>query len=69
MRPTVIIIGSAAAEPTSGTYAGHTRLDPSLTANPVEADGKLHKSTDAGNFTGFPDGILGLNLIVKTEQQ
>jgi thioredoxin reductase (NADPH) len=63
-----IIIGSIPAEYTRAIDAGRARLDPLLAASPAEADDKLLKATEAENFTGFPGGTLGPNLIVKTEQ-
>lgn len=66
MRRT-IIIGSAPAGYPTGIHAGRAFLNPLLTASAVEADGELVKTTEAENFTGFPGGIPGLNLIVTTE--
>ena len=68
MRQT-IIIGSGPAGYTAGIYAGRASLDPLLIASSVEAGGELVKTTDVENFPGFPDGVLGPDLMVKIQAQ
>lgn len=68
MRQT-IIIGSGPAGYTAGIYAGRANLDPLLIASSVEAGGELVKTTEVENFPGFPDGILGPDLMVKIQAQ
>ena len=68
MRQT-IIIGSGPAGYTAAIYAGRANLDPLLIASSVEAGGELVKTTEVENFPGFPDGILGPDLMVKIQAQ
>ena len=64
-----IIIGSGPAGYTAAIYAGRANLDPLLIASSVEAGGELVKTTEVENFPGFPDGILGPDLVVKIQAQ
>ena len=64
-----IIIGSGPAGYTAAIYAGRANLDPLLIASSVEAGGELVKTTEVENFPGFPDGILGPDLMVKIQAQ
>ena len=68
MRQT-IIIGSGPAGYTAAIYAGRANLDPLLIASSVEAGGELVRTTEVENFPGFPDGILGPDLMVKIQAQ
>jgi len=64
-----IIIGSGPAGYTAAIYAGRANLDPLLIASSVEAGGELVRTTDVENFPGFPDGILGPDLMVRIQAQ
>jgi thioredoxin reductase (NADPH) len=59
----VIIIGSGPAGYTAGIYAGRAQLAPLLIASSVEAGGELMNTTDVENFPGFPDGVMGPDLM------
>lgn len=65
----IIIIGSGPAGYTAGIYAARANLNPLLIASSVEAGGDLTKTTDVENFPGFPDGILGPDLMVMMQAQ
>jgi len=65
----VIIIGSGPAGFTAAIYAARANLEPLLVASSVEVGGELTKTTDVENFPGFPEGILGPDLMVKMQEQ
>jgi thioredoxin reductase (NADPH) len=65
----IIIIGSGPAGYTAGIYAARANLNPLLIASSVEAGGDLATTTDVENFPGFPDGILGPDLMVMMQAQ
>ena len=68
MRQT-IIVGSGPAGYAAAIYAARARLQPLLIASSVDVGGELMKTTDVENFPGFPEGIMGPNLMVKMREQ
>jgi thioredoxin reductase (NADPH) len=65
----VIIVGSGPAGYAAAIYAARARLRPLLIASSVDVGGELMKTTDVENFPGFPEGIMGPDLMVKMQEQ
>ncbi len=64
----VVIIGSGCAGNTAAIYAGRANLEPLVIAG-LEAGGQLSLTTDVENYPGFPEGIMGPDLVENMKKQ
>ncbi len=65
----LVIIGSGPAGYTAAIYAARAELKPLVITSSVKMGGDLMNTTEIDNFPGFPEGVMGPDLMMNMQAQ
>ncbi len=65
----LIIIGSGPSGYTAAIYAARAELKPLVITSSVKMGGDLMNTTEVDNFPGFPEGVMGPELMMNMQAQ
>ena len=65
----LVIIGSGPAGYTAAIYGARAELKPLVIASSVAMGGDLMTTTEVDNFPGFPEGVMGPDLMMSMQSQ